>query len=88
MTNTIIVIIFTYFISKIVMRMNVKHSIIDWNYFYVIGYSNLTYLNDFTLLIIFMIIATIVKMVYSPILEENRFKMVPSQRGHIQQCML
>ncbi|MDU2129945.1 MAG: MFS transporter [Staphylococcus epidermidis] len=48
--------------------------------FYVIGYSNLTYLNDFTLLIIFMIIATIGEMVYSPILEENRFKMVPSHK--------
>ena len=33
-----------------------------------------------------MIIATIGEMVYSPILEENRFKMVPSHKeGHIQQ---
>lgn len=80
MTNTIIVIIFTYFISKIVMRMNVKTALLVGIIFYVIGYSNLTYLNDFTLLIIFMIIATIGEMVYSPILEENRFKMVPSHK--------
>ncbi|MDU1926522.1 MAG: MFS transporter [Staphylococcus epidermidis] len=80
MTNTIIVIIFTYFISKIVMRMNVKTALLIGIIFYVIGYSNLTYLNDFTLLIIFMIIATIGEMVYSPILEENRFKMVPSHK--------
>ncbi|MBL7564567.1 MDR family MFS transporter [Staphylococcus saccharolyticus] len=80
MTNTIIVIIFTYFISKIVMKMNVKKALLIGIIFYVVGYSNLTYLNHFALLIIFMIIATIGEMVYSPILEENRFKMVPSHK--------
>ena len=80
MTNTTIVIIFTYFISKIVMKMDVKTALLIGIIFYVIGYSNLTYLNDFTLLIIFMIIATMGEMIYSPILEEHRFKMVPSHK--------
>ena len=32
---------------------------------YVVGYSGITYLNDFTLLIIVMVIATLGEMIYS-----------------------
>lgn len=71
------------------MRMNVKTALLIGIIFYVIGYSNLTYLNDFTLLIIFMIIATIGEMVYSQFLKKIVLKwFLLIKEGHIQQCML
>ncbi|NYK51096.1 MFS transporter, partial [Salmonella enterica subsp. enterica serovar Typhimurium] len=47
---------------------------------YVVGYSGITYLNDFTLLMIVMVIATLGEMIYSPITEEHRYKMIPAQK--------
>ena len=52
--------------------------------FYIVGYSGITYLNQFSLLILFMMIATIGEIVYSPIFEEQRFKIIQKiKEGHI-----
>ncbi len=49
---------------------------------YIVGYSGLTYLNQFGLLVVFMIIATVGEIIYSPIVSEQRFKIIPkAKRG-------
>ncbi len=48
---------------------------------YIVGYSGLTYLNQFGLFIVFMIIATVGEIIYWPIIEQ-RFKIIPkAKRG-------
>lgn len=76
MTNTVGVIVLTYFISKVVLKIDFKIALVFGLLFYIVGYSGITYLNQFSLLILFMMIATIGEIVYSPIFEEQRFKII------------
>ncbi|SAO37160.1 MDR family MFS transporter [Staphylococcus aureus] len=80
MTNTIGVIVLTYFISKVVLKIDFKIALVFGLLFYIVGYSGITYLNQFSLLILFMMIATIGEIVYSPIFEEKRFKIIPEDK--------
>lgn len=78
--NTILVITATYMISKIIVNYTEKKILILGLAMYIIGYSQITYLNDFYLLIIFMIIATIGEIIYVPIYAENMFKIIPKDK--------
>lgn len=80
MTNTVGVIVLTYFISKVVLKIDFKIALVFGLLFYIVGYSGITYLNQFSLLILFMMIATIGEIVYSPIFEEQRFKIIPEDK--------
>ena len=80
MTNTLVVIALTYFVSKYILKMNNQKALFVGLIMYVVGYSGITYLNDFTLLMIVMVIATLGEMIYSPITEEHRYKMIPAQK--------
>ncbi|MFW3612642.1 MDR family MFS transporter [Staphylococcus caprae] len=80
MTNTIVVIALTYFISKYILKMNNEKALLIGLILYVIGYSGITYLNELSLLIIFMIIATFGEMIYSPIFGEQRYKVIPADK--------
>ncbi|NDR01797.1 MFS transporter [Staphylococcus aureus] len=80
MTNTVGVIVLTYFISKVVLKIDFKIALVFGLLFYIVGYSGITYLNQFSLLILFMMIATIGEIVYSPIFEEQRFKIIPKDK--------
>ncbi|MBS3600831.1 MFS transporter [Staphylococcus aureus] len=80
MTNTIGVIVLTYFISKVVLKIDFKIALVFGLLFYIVGYSGITYLNQFSLLILFMMIATIGEIVYSPIFEEQRIKIIPEDK--------
>lgn len=82
MINTVVVILLTYSISKIVLKIDFKKALITGLLIYIVGYSGLTYLNQFGLLVVFMIIATIGEIIYSPIVSEQRFKIIPkAKRG-------
>lgn len=78
--NTIVVITCTYFVTKIILKLSVKKSLILGLIFYVIGYASITYLNEFYPLILLMFIATIGEIIYSPILDEQRFKIIPENK--------
>ncbi|HGO3330405.1 TPA: MDR family MFS transporter [Staphylococcus aureus] len=80
MTNTVCVIVLTYFISKVVLKIDFKIALVFGLLFYIVGYSGITYLNQFSLLILFMMIANIGEIVYSPIFEEQRFKIIPEDK--------
>lgn len=82
MINTVVVILLTYSISKIVLKIDFKKALITGLLIYIVGYSGLTYLNQFGLLVVFMIIATVGEIIYSPIVSEQRFKIIPkAKRG-------
>ncbi|WP_047424242.1 MDR family MFS transporter [Staphylococcus schweitzeri] len=82
MINTVCVILLTYFISKVVLQMDFKIALIIGLLIYIVGYSSLTYLNQFGLLVVFMIVATVGEIIYSPIVSEQRFKIIPrAKRG-------
>ncbi len=67
MINTVVVILLTYSISKVVLKIDFKKALITGLLIYIVGYSGLTYLNQFGLLVVFMIIATVGEIIYSPI---------------------
>lgn len=82
MINTVVVILLTYSISKVVLKIDFKKALITGLLIYIVGYSGLTYLNQFGLLVVFMIIATVGEIIYSPIVSEQRFKIIPkAKRG-------
>ncbi|MEJ7542249.1 MDR family MFS transporter [Staphylococcus intermedius] len=78
--NTVIVISCTYIISKWTIPYNQKYILLYGMIMYVVGYANVTYLNHFYLLIVFMIVATIGEIIYVPIFDVNRFKMIPEDK--------
>ncbi|MGG0205710.1 MFS transporter [Bacillus mycoides] len=78
--NTIIVVVFTYMVIKYTSFLNEKARLIIGLSFYVIGYSNIIYLNHLLPLILFMIIATIGEIVYAPIFDEKKYKMIPENK--------
>ncbi|MBU5852872.1 hypothetical protein JVV08_18725, partial [Vibrio cholerae O1] len=71
MINTVVVILLTYSISKVVLKIDFKKALITGLLIYIVGYSGLTYLNQFGLLVVFMIIATVGEIIYSPIVSEQ-----------------
>ncbi|HHU6751525.1 TPA: MDR family MFS transporter [Staphylococcus pseudintermedius] len=80
LVNTIIVITCTYIISKWTMAFKQSHILVIGLIMYVIGYASITYLNHFYFLILFMIIVTIGEIIYVPIFDEQRFKMIPAHK--------
>ncbi len=70
------------------MKIDFKKALITGLLIYIVGYSGLTYLNQFGLLVVFMIIATVGEIIYSPIVSEQRFKIIPeAKEEHIVQLM-
>ncbi len=51
MINTVVVILLTYSISKVVLKIDFKKALIAGLLIYIVGYSGLTYLNQFGLLV-------------------------------------
>ncbi|HDJ1875181.1 TPA: MFS transporter [Staphylococcus aureus] len=80
MINTIVVVTLTYHISKLVLNIKPKMILIFGLLMYIIGYSGITYLNQFYLLILFMMLATIGEIIYAPIFDEQKFKMIPEDK--------
>ncbi|PCF46426.1 MFS transporter [Staphylococcus delphini] len=78
--NTVIVISCTYIISKWSMSYNQKYILLLGMVMYVVGYASVTHLNHFYLLIVFMMVATIGEIIYVPIFDVNRFKMIPENK--------
>ena len=52
MINTVVVILLTYSISKVVLKIDFKKALITGLLIYIVGYSGLTYLNQFGLLVV------------------------------------
>jgi len=78
--STLVVVTCTPIIIKYLSSLGDKWLLISGLFLYVIGYSNVIYLNHFTLLILFMIVATVGEILYSPIFDEKKYKLTPEKK--------
>lgn len=76
--NTIVVVFASYIVMKGFNIFKDKTYVFIGLLLYLIGYVNITHLNTFYPLIIAMIIATIGEIIYSPVVEEKKYKMTPT----------
>ncbi|MGM7693062.1 MFS transporter [Staphylococcus saprophyticus] len=80
--NTLTVVIFSLPISKLVSSFSVNKALILGGILYTLGYSIVIGSNTFTILIIFIFIASIGEIIYSPIVNSEKVKLIPkSKRG-------
>lgn len=75
--NTLIILFFTFFILKISGRFPQKTVLIFGLCIYTLGYSVITYDNNFFVLLIMNLLATIGELIYSPIVKAEKANMMP-----------
>jgi len=78
--NTLVVVTCTFIIVKYLSFLGYKRLLALGLLLYVIGYANIIYLNHVTLLIIFMIVATVGEIIYSPIFDEQKYTLTPEKK--------
>jgi len=78
--NTLVVVTCTFIIVKYLSFLGDKRLLALGLLLYVIGYANIIYLNHVTLLIIFMIVATVGEIIYSPIFDEQKYTLTPEKK--------
>ncbi|WP_146548677.1 MDR family MFS transporter [Rummeliibacillus suwonensis] len=80
--NTLLVVCFTFLVSKWTSHLSNKRSLLIGLIIYCIGYSLLTSANHFSLLILFSAIATLGELMYSPVFQTEQANCIPeNQRG-------
>lgn len=80
--NTIIVVFFTFVITKFVEKISIGRVLVLGLLLYTVGYVGLSYFNTLILLIIAIILATVGEIIYSPVYSTERYKIIPeSKRG-------
>ena len=77
--NTIVVVFFTHFITKGYNFFKEKKYFLLGLFLYLIGYANITYLNSFSLLVFAMILAAIGEIIFSPVIQEKKYKITPPE---------
>lgn len=80
--NTIIVVFFTFNITKLVEKLSTGRVLVLGLTLYTVGYVSLSYFNTLIPLIIAIILATVGEIIYSPVYSTERYKIIPeSKRG-------
>jgi len=78
--NTLIVVALTFVIQRFASRFSNKQALLGGLLLYMIGYAVITSANSMTLLLGFMLIATFVELLYSPVLNTEQANMMPEDR--------
>ena len=78
--NTLIIILFTFSISKISAKFNKGKIMIFGLIIYVLGYSVISYQNSMLILIIMMVFATIGELLFSPVWQSKQVELIPSNK--------
>lgn len=78
-TNTVIVVILTGIISKISKKTSPSKQLLIGFIMYTIGYFIVSYSNFFSILLIAMILATIGEIIYAPIYNVLKFRLIPQK---------
>lgn len=78
--NTFIVVCFTMIINKVIRFKNNHYGILIGLSLYSIGYILLTHFNTFLLLVFSMILATIGEIIYAPIFNSEKYKIIPDDK--------
>lgn len=79
-TNTLIVLLLTMFVVKLINKLGSFKSIIIGLTLYTLGYSFLTVSNSFSILIFAIILASIGELIYSPIKNSKQLDLIPSNK--------
>lgn len=81
--NTLLVVCFTFLVSRWTNTMNNKKSILLGLAVYGLGYTFLTSSNHFYLLLLFGALATLGELMYSPVFQTEQANCIPAdKRGH------
>lgn len=80
--NTAIVVTCTFGVGKLLSNLSTKRTLILGFLFYSIGYSLLMSANQFWWLLLFIVLATLGELIYSPVLNAEELTLIPTnQRG-------
>lgn len=80
MTNTLVVVTFTLIIGYVTAKIKTRYVLIIGLTFYTIGYTVNFFANEWSVLIIFMIIASIGELMYAPITNSKVIDLIPSNK--------
>lgn len=78
--NTIIVISFSLVIPKVTNNFSQINKIIIGSIFYTLGYTILMSNNSFFILVLFIIIASLGEIIYSPTYHSEKIKLIPKNK--------
>lgn len=78
--NMLLVVLFTFIVTKITDRFNKKKMLLVGLIFYGIGYSVITSANVWYVLVLFNLIATLGELIYSPISNAEKANMMPEDK--------
>lgn len=80
--NTLLVVTLTFIVQRLVKRLSPRRTLAAGLMLYTIGYVGVTSANSMTALMLFIFIATIGELLYSPVLNTQKANMMPAdQRG-------
>lgn len=78
--NTLLVVFFTFLITKWMNHFRKKHVLLIGLFFYSIGYAILTFANVWYVLLAVYVITTIGELMYSPIAQTEKANMMPADK--------
>nr|WP_251137711.1 MFS transporter [Exiguobacterium sp. s168] len=80
--NTLLVVTLTFIVQRLAKRLSPRRTLAAGLMLYMIGYVVVTSANSMTALMVFIFIATIGELLYSPVLNTQKANMMPAdQRG-------
>lgn len=80
--NTLLVVTLTFIVQRLAKRLSPRRTLAAGLILYTIGYVVVTSANSMTALMVFIFIATIGELLYSPVLNTQKANMMPAdQRG-------
>ncbi len=80
--NTLLVVTLTFIVQRLAKRLSPRRTLAAGLMLYTIGYVVVTSANSMTALMVFIFIATIGELLYSPVLNTQKANMMPAdQRG-------
>lgn len=80
MTNTLVVVTFTLVIGYITAKIKTPYVLISGLAFYTIGYTVNFFANEWWILIMFMVVASIGELMYAPITNSKMIDLIPSTK--------
>lgn len=81
--NTVIIIFFTFLITKLFSKFSIKFSILTSITIYILGYTYASFSNNFYVLILCISLATIGEIIYAPSYNVAKYNIVPENERNI-----
>lgn len=85
--NTTMVVFFSFMILKIITNINLVRRVFLSGFLYAFGYFFVISSNNLILLLISMVVATIGEIIFSPLYESEKIKMIPKDKRGIYSAL-